>query len=172
MGRADGLALIAPTPEAAWQSFAAALICLPAFLAVRLLAWEGGGTPAAGPVLGLAAELLGYACRWVGFALATLPLAEAANRRAHWPHFIAAWNWAQVVQYTLLAALLLPTGMGLPAGIAHGIGLSVLGYGLWLDWFVTRHALRVPAWQAAAFVLLQVLMGVFIGGAVAKITGG
>lgn len=170
-GQAHGLKLVEDTALGARLSFWAAAICLPAFLALRLMAWSNGG-PTRGVPFGLAAELVGYAIAWVGFGLASLPMAQAAGRGKEWAHFLAAWNWGNVVQYLVLLALMVPAMLGLPATLAYGLGLAAFGYALWLEWFIAKEALRIAGGRAVIFVLLDLLMGVFIGGFVAKLTGG
>jgi hypothetical protein len=99
------------------------------------------------------------------------PLAEALGRRARWPHFIAAWNFANVVQYLVLLALtLLPEALGLPRSIGQGLGLVALGYALWLEWFVARTALQVQAGLATGLVVLDFLIGLFVGGLVMRLS--
>jgi hypothetical protein len=159
------------TPDGALRSFWAAAICLPAFLALRMLAWAGTGEPEE-VARSLAAELIGYACTWVGFALASLTLAEAAQRRGRWPRFIAAWNWTNVVQYIALLSMTVPAALGLPAFLGHGLGLAAVGYALWLEWFVTRAALDISGGRAALFVLLDLLIGLFVGGLVGRLAEG
>ncbi len=171
-GKPEGMGLIEASPSGVARSFWAAAICLPGFLAFRLLAWAETGGPELGIGRGLVAEMLGYACAWVGFALATLPLADASGRRAAWPQFIAAWNWANVVQYLVLLALTVPAAFGLPALIGNGLGLAALGYALWLEWFVAKTALGVSGGRAASFVLLDLVLGMFIGGVVARLSMG
>ncbi len=172
-GQAHGLMLVEDTSLGARRSFWAAAICLPAFLALRLMAWSGsGGAPTRGVAFALVAELVGYIFAWVGFALATLPMAQAAGRGKEWAHFLAAWNWGNVVQYLVLLALTVPAMLGLPTTLAYGFGLAAFGYALWLEWFIAKHALKVAGGRAVIFVLLDLLLGVFIGGFVAKLTGG
>ncbi|WP_431268223.1 hypothetical protein [Dankookia sp. P2] len=120
----------------------------------------------------MTAELIGYAAAWAGFALASLPLAEAQGRRAEWPRFIAAWNWANAVQYLVLIALTVPAAFGLPEAVAQGLGLAALGYALWLEWFVAKTALRLPGGTAVLFVGLDLMLGIFIGGLVGRLAGG
>ena len=170
-GRVEGLLLIEGTPEAVRRSFTAALLCLPAFVALKLLSWAGS-PPATGLARSFAAEFIGYVVAWAGFALASLPLAEAQGRRAEWPHFIAAWNWANVVQYLVLLVLTVPAAFGLPDVLARGLGLAALGYALWLEWFVAKAALHISGGRAVGFVLLDLLIGIFVGGFVAQLAGG
>jgi hypothetical protein len=159
--------------EEARGSFLAAAICLPIFLLLR--AMTGGGAAAvagADPARVLAAELIAFACSWAGFALASIPLAEAMGRRALWPRFIAAWNWSNLVQYLVVTALTLPVLAGAPRFLADGLGLAGLAYAVWLQWFATRAALRVTGLQAAGFVILDIGIAVFLSGLVVQLARG
>ncbi len=171
-GQPHGLMLIEDTPAGVARSFWAAAVCLPAFLALRLLSWSEDAGPGAAPAASLLVELIGYACAWAGFALASLPLARALGREAAWPHFVAAWNWANVVQYAVVLALALPAALGLPASVAQGLGLAALGYAMWLEWFVAKAALRIGGGQAAGFVAIDLAIGIVVSGMVARLSGG
>ncbi len=171
-GRAEGLALLPSTMEGAASSFRAALVCLPAFLALRLLAWSDGAAPPAGIAVALVAEVLGFAISWAGFALASLAVATQAGRAPAWPRFIAAWNWTNLVQYLLLVALAVPPLLGLPQGVSTVLGLAALGYALWLEWFVTRSALALPGATAAMVVALDLAIGLVASGFTTRIAGG
>ncbi len=170
-GQSHGLMLVEDTGLGARRSFWAAAICLPAFLALRLMAWANGA-PAKGVAFALVAELVGYVIAWVGYALASLPMAQAAGRGKESAHFLAAWNWGNVVQYLVLLALTVPAMLGLPPTLSYGLGLAAFGYALWLEWFIAKEALKITGFRAVIFVLLDLLLGVFIGGFVAKLTGG
>jgi hypothetical protein len=171
-GKAVGMALIAPGMEGARHSFLAAAVCLPVLLALRIFAWSTQGAPPNGVVVSLAGELVGYTLGWVAFALASRVLAQQANRGGDWPRFIAAWNWSNLVQYALLIVLLAPSLLGLPAWVGNAMGLAAVGYAIWLEWFVTRVALNLPGVTAAMFVILDLALGLFIGGVTARISGG
>lgn len=170
-GRPEGLALLANDLATARHSFLAAALCLPGFLGLRLIGWALQGAPAGGLALGLMAETVGYVVAWVGFALASKLLAEQAQRGANWPQFIAAWNWANVVQYVVLLVIMLPAVLGLPGWIGNLLGLVALAYALWLEWFVTRTALSVAGPTAILFVFLDLSLGLFIGAFTARIAG-
>lgn len=170
-GKPEGLLLIPPGMDSARHSFLAAAICLPLFVVLRLIGWSVQGAPPAGVVLSLAGELVGYSLGWVGFALASKLLAEQAKRSGNWPQFIAAWNWSNIVQYLLLVVLLVPTVLGLPVWVANAMGLAAVGYAVWLEWFVTRTALGVQSMTAVMFVVLDLALGLFIGGVTGRISG-
>lgn len=159
------------TPEGAWRSFFAAFVCLPAFLAIRFFAWAQTGGPG-GMGRALVAELAGYTIAWAGFALISLAIVQTWGRTAQWPRFIAAWNWTNVVQYAVILAAALPGAVGAPAIVAQALTLAGLGYALWLEWFVARHALGVSGGQAGALVGADLALGLFIGGMIATLSGG
>ncbi len=170
-GRPAGLALMEDTPEGAWRSFFAAFICLPAFLAIRFFAWAEIGGPG-GIGRALVAELSGYAIAWAGFALISLAMVGSWGLAARWPRFIAAWNWTNVLQYVVILLTALPGVLGAPAPISQALTLAGLGYAIWLEWFVARHALGVGGGRAAALVGADLALGLFIGGMIASVSGG
>ena len=163
--------LIPPGMDSARHSFLAAAICLPLFIVLRLIAWWAQGAPPSGVLTALAGEVVGYSLGWVGFALASRLLAERAKCAGQWPQFIAAWNWSNIVQYLLLVVLLIPTALGLPAWLGNAMGLAAVGYAMWLEWFVTRTVLGVQSATAVMFVVLDLALGLFIGGMTGRISG-
>lgn len=161
-GRREGIEAFHATLGDARTSFLAALICLPIFLLLRI-----GGTPggeAIDPTRAMVGDLIAYVCSWAGFAVASLPIAEAMGRRALWPRFIAAWNWMNLVQYAVLGILSLPSFLGLPGMVADTLGLIGLFYAIWMQWFATRLSLSVSGAQAAAFVGLDLALSLFLSG--------
>ena len=167
-GQAHGAMLIEDTPEGAARSFWSAAICLPGFLALVLLDWADD-PPAAGVAYALLVQIIGHAAGWAGFAVASQALAQAAGRGAEWPHFIAAWNWANVVQYLLLLAVSLPPLLGLPRPLASALALATLGYQLWLVWFLARTTLRSGG-LVIAVLGLDLVVGVAVAVLVASLS--
>lgn len=166
-GRRDGIEAFRPSLEDARASFLAAAICLPIFLLLR-----AGSSPAGmvlDPVRSVVGDLIAFVCSWAGFALASLPIAEAMGRRTLWPRFIAAWNWMNLVQYVVLAVLSLPSFLGLPGMVADALGLVGLFYAIWMQWFATRLSLAVTGAQAAAFVGLDLALSLFLSGLVLQL---
>jgi hypothetical protein len=171
-GRGSGLAWMADTPDGAWRSFRAALICLPAFLALRLLGWSGTDGPEGGLLLPLAAELAAYVTAWFGFALLSRVVVLRLGRGGAWYRYLAAWNWTNVAQYlVLLGTIALPAALGIDGLLGQGMALGGFGYAVWLEWFTTREALRVGGGAAAGLVLLDLLLGLFVGGLAERLQG-
>jgi len=167
-GQAHGTMLIEDTPEGAARSFWSAAICLPGFLALVMLDWAED-PPAAGVAYALLVQIIAHAAGWAGFAVASQALAQAAGRGAEWPHFIAAWNWANVVQYLLLLAVSLPPLLGLPQPLASALAVATLGYQLWLVWFLAKTTLRSRG-LAIAVLGLDLVVGVAVAVLVASLS--
>jgi hypothetical protein len=167
-GQAHGAMLIEDTPEGAARSFWSAAICLPGFLALVMLDWAED-PPAAGVAYALLVQSVAHAAGWAGFAVASQALAQAAGRGAEWPHFIAAWNWANVVQYLLLLAVSLPPLLGLPQPLASALAVATLGYQLWLVWFLAKTTLRSGG-LAIAVLGLDLVVGVAVAVLVASLS--
>ena len=167
-GQAHGAMLIEDTPEGAARSFWSAAICLPGFLALVMLDWAED-PPAAGVAYALLVQIVAHAAGWAGFAVASQALAQAAGRGAEWPHFIAAWNWANVVQYLLLLAVSLPPLLGLPQPLASALAVATLGYQLWLVWLLAKTTLRSGG-LAIAVLGLDLVVGVAVAVLVASLS--
>jgi hypothetical protein len=76
------------------------------------------------------------------------------------------------VQYLVLLAVMAPAALGLPPLLAQGLGLAGLGYAIWIEWYVTRAALEVGGGRAAAMVLLDLMIGLFLGSLVQRLSFG
>jgi hypothetical protein len=166
------MALMEASPAGALRSFVAAAICLPAFLALRLLSWSAMDAPPEALARPLVAELTGYVYGWVLFALVSLPVIAGWGRAAQWPRFLSAWNWISVVQYLLQIALAALLMLGLPGILAQALTLVVVGYSLWLEWFMARAALGITGGRAAGLVVLDLGLGLFIAGFVQRLSMG
>ena len=166
------MALMENTLPGAWRSFFAAVICLPAFLALRFFAWSDDGPPGGDFGRPLVAEIIGYACSWLIFALLSQPLAESWGKGAQWPRFLVAWNWTNVVQYILMLSLALPGVLGAPLAVSQVLMLVGLCYAVWIEWFVVRTVLGVDGPRAAALVGLDLAIGLFLGGLVQRLSMG
>lgn len=166
-----GLLLFESSPSGAARSFVSMLFCLPAYLVLQRL--DSGGAAPADPVRALAATLIGFAVAWLGFAAMSYSLAAALGRTHHWPRFLSAWNWANVVQYAAMVALVVPASvLGLPDPAAQALSLLALGYALWVEWYVTRLALAVPGLAAAAFVMVDMAIGLMVSGVMIRLSLG
>lgn len=172
-GRPDGITRVPPGQAGAARSFWAGALCLPSLVVLRLADWVGGGwpaTPAAGAhMVGL--QLLGTAIGWLGFALASRPLARAMGREARWPLFLAAWNWCNVVQSVLWVAAVMPDLLGAPAPVGQVVAVVATGWALWLEWYAARLSLQVGGMAATGMVALDAVISLAASAMVVALGG-
>jgi hypothetical protein len=172
-GRPEGLTLLGGSAEAAWQaaarSFWAVALCLPAFICLYLIGWEQAGVPP-DAAHDFALNLLGYALGWVGFAVLSHAVARVIGRGHLWPRFIGAWNWCNVIQYSLLVLAEVPALLGAPDWMAETAWLVAMGWALWLEWYVTRLALDLTWVAAVGLVVLDLAIGIALVGVTGAIT--
>ena len=147
-GRADGFSQFGATRE----SFLASLAPLMAFPLVGgvLMLMGGGG-------IGALSDLLATLCALVAPPVLSFEIARLWHREAAWLRFATAFNWCQWAIPVLGSILLLLLGMlvaaGLPRYAARGLALlGLVGYGLWLHWFLARHGLGLSRSRAAILV--------------------
>jgi hypothetical protein len=148
-GRVAGLAHFAGTQ----QAFLASLAPLLAFplVGTALLLLRGGGLPALADLFATITALLAP-------SVLSFEFARWWQREAEWLRFATTFNWCQwalpVVVTLLLTVLgvLSQTGLSEPAATVLLV-VGVLGYGLWLHWFIARHALRLSGVRAGLLVL-------------------
>lgn len=148
-GKPDGLAQFGGTK----QSFLTSLAPLVAFPLVGSLLRAGRGDPQSAVV-----EFLAALCALLVPPVLSYELARAWRRESQWLHFATAFNWCfWLVQFLLLALVFfvgITSALGLPLGVALGLGAAcVVGYALWLHWFLARHALQISRMRAALLVV-------------------
>jgi hypothetical protein len=148
-GRADGLAQFGDTR----QAFLASLFPLIAFpLLGEVLVALRGGTPSL-------ADLLATLCALLAPPVLSFSLARYWGREALWPRFATAFNWCQwaipAIAFLLLMVVSLLIALGVPQDAASHLWiLGLAGYGVWLHWFLARHALNLTAIRAVVLVVV------------------
>lgn len=150
-GRPDGLVpLQAPGTSdmaVAARSFLALAACVPLEF---LQGWINGTR---GHVL--AEDVMVATVGWLAFALVSHRIARNAKKAALWPRYIAAWNWCSLLQSVMLVAGLATAMLGLPDWLSQTLVLVIVGWAVWLEYFVARLALDFSGLQAGAMVLLD-----------------
>lgn len=150
IGKPDGIAHFPDTVQGFLVSLAP-LVSLPVAGTILLLQHGAGWQALSGLLFAitvlLAAPVLSY------------ELARLWRREGYWLRFATAFNWCQWL-LPMLAAVLLIVLSGLQqAGLSDhaAMALLILGigcYGLWLHWFLARHALALSALRAIVLVLV------------------
>jgi hypothetical protein len=149
-GRADGLAQFDGTPQAVLS----ALAPLAALMIVSLTLALIGRAPGA-----LQSYLLAGAVGLLSQLVVSFEVARRWGRAAEWYRFAAAFCWCQwaapVAMMGLILAMSLLLAMGVSEDASAMIGLiGLLGYGLWLHWFLAWRALALTRMRALALVLI------------------
>jgi hypothetical protein len=78
------------------------------------------------------------------------PLCRRWQREAYWPLYANILNWARLM-FLMLAPMALGVAAAAP-GAAWAIGIALMLYVLWFQWFVARTALRLSALRALALM--------------------
>jgi hypothetical protein len=154
-GDAAGIMQFGHTPRAFLLSLIP-LIALPLVVAL--------GTLASGAFLRGISDLSAAVCVLLVPPVITHALAKRWNREGPWLRFATAFNWCQFGLSVLCMALLIGLGIVFgSAGAAPGsngvvaavalLCLGIVGYGLWLHWFVARWGLGVSGGRAVLVVI-------------------
>lgn len=148
-GKPDGVAQFGNTA----QAFLASLAPLIAFPLVGGVLIVLGGHPFNGLT-----ELLATACALLAPPVLSFEIARLWRREAYWLRFATAFNWCQWLLPLLGAVLMLVLGSAQAVGLSpRAVGMLLVfgigGYGLWLHWFLARHALDLSRLRAALLVL-------------------
>jgi hypothetical protein len=143
-----------------WQSFAAALVVVPAYILVLLDQYRHAGWPAE-PWATAFTEGLGYVIGWIAFPLAAIPLTRLLGLSQRYVPLIVANNWSTVIQVTVYTAVvvlgaILPVQMRTTALLTAT--LAILVY----QWFVIRSALGTTSGIAAGLVVIDLLLSVTV----------
>jgi len=162
-GDPRGLACFDPTEAGFWHSFRAAVLCYPLYLILLAFPIELGTPPELDPWRVVIVETIHYVISWVAFPLLMLPLVDRLRRSDRYFPFMTAYNWCQVPQTAVFAAVALAGGVGILStqGMLVAdliVGIAALVY----EWFVSRVALAVSRPRAALVILADVLLATLL----------
>lgn len=161
---ANGAQFFDNTPEAFWNSFWAAAIVLPAY-ALLLLMRLADAPVNAGPGMVLLVEGIAYVVGWFAYPLAAFYIARAFDRLKVYYRYIAAYNWAVVLQIGLLLAVSALDGSGLlPRDLGAFLSLAGSAAILAYQWFIARAVFAATIGGALAMVALDLTLGIVIDG--------
>ena len=158
-GETDGMGWLDVSFEGFWRSFAAPLLAAPAYALVIAeqyvrIRYHGPLAPV------LVSEAVSYVLQIVSFPLLAILLTRFLGLGARYVPLVVATNWASLPQVAAyLAACVIGTAVpALRPGLMLGVILATLIY----EWFVIRTALGTSGGNAAAFVVLNLLVGVML----------
>lgn len=156
-----GLSAFGNGGEDAARSFFAMAIVAPMYLVWFVL--YGQPHPESTPFLfAFVFECLAYAIGWLIFPLVLWHLSLALGCRKQFFHFLAAYNWAAVIQNALFLGMDLTFWLiGAPDGARGFFGLILLVYVLLYGWFIAKHGLGLAAGPAATVIALDMIISMF-----------
>mgnify|MGYP001358535574 CR=1 FL=1 len=150
------------TSDAFWSSFQAAIIALPAYAALQLLAFYNSPSDIdTGRIVLI--EISTYVIGWVFFPLIMVSLTEFLGRFDKYFQFIVAWNWAIVLQLCLyLLTVLLAISGNVPNNLIPLLSLFVITAILIYQGFIVILILDVSAQTASIIVLIDFVFALFL----------
>ena len=160
----NGINLFDNTVEGFWRSFWAAAIVLPAYAFLLSLRYSGF-TIGVGGGTSFIVNCIAYVIGWTAFPFAMYYVAQMFDRGQWYFRYIAAYNWAIVLQILLLTliSLILTSGM-IPASFgAMAIVITIL-FVLVYKGFIVRVALQTTLPGAATIVFLDVCLSLMLKG--------
>jgi hypothetical protein len=149
-GRADGIGCFGSTAEGFLSSLAP-LVAFPLVGAVLGVFTEG-------PRLALT-SLAMTLCALLTPAVVSYEVARLWKRSDAWLRFATAFNWCEWILPVLACLIMVPLSVAISLGMSEGAASKVLlgclaAYGLWLHWFLARHALALSRLRAVVLVFL------------------
>ena len=166
---ASAIQLFENTPDAVWRSFLAIIVAAPADVLLTLLRPIERADSESDLHFALV-ELLVNLIGWFAFPLAAYYLAAVLDCLPRFCRFVAAYNWASVLQHVAMVPVaLLSVSEVMPDGIAALAELAVIVAFLGYLWFVARTALEIDGLMAAGFVLLDILVSMTLSNLLAAL---
>jgi len=168
----DGILLFDNTPQAALVSFKAALLVIPVHIALILLQTDWS-LVAAGGFATLLIHIITFVTDWTAFPLAMYYVTRLVGRDQWYWRYLAAYNWAQVLQITLflvisavIASGLLPSALG---GLLIFVALIAIFF---YKGFIARVALETAMPATAGIVLLDLGFSAVLSAVMANLLRG
>ena len=157
-----GIDQFGDTVEAFWRSFYAMLIVAPGHLILAVIR-HSVVEPTSGSIQVFLVEAIGYVIGWFAFPLVMFYVADKLDRGERYFRYIAASNWAAVLQVALMLVIVaVEYGFGMSlatVGFVHLITMIVV---LVYFWFIARVGLDISGRAAAAIVGLDLVLSLVI----------
>jgi len=164
-GDPGGIACFDASIGGFWRSFRAALLCYPFYLILLSFPVVIGDGPLEEIDAGrfYAAETIHWVISWAAFPLLVLPIVDWLQRGDRFLRFMTAYNWSQVPQTIIFAAVALVGGAGIFSANAMLsvdliLGIATLVY----EWYIARVALALSSGRAALIILADVVLAVVL----------
>ncbi len=141
-----------------WRSFAAAIVALPAYVA--LVGLSAADYPGEIQWSGLiAVEAIAYLIDWFAFPLAAVYICNWMGKGAEYTRLIVALNWAKVIEVAVMVPTALVASLA-PGGVLAMIPVAIFIAILVYHWWVTKVALGAATGEAVMVTLINVMIGI------------
>jgi hypothetical protein len=159
----EGYRLFTQTEAGFWRSFSAIVLIAPLYLYATTIQIELPGEPDAAAAPSFAMSMVGLVLEWVGWPLAMVVIARYGGLQEGFSRYIIAYNWSSVLVVAMLMPPLILLDLGLVGpGFAAMLSFVAMLISLYFRWFVARTALEISGLVAAALVLGDVVLSLFI----------
>jgi len=150
------------TEDSFWKSFNAAIVAAPAYILLVLIGFADRPV-AAGEFRIIAVESITYVIGWVLFPLVMLSFTETVGCRQFYLRFIAAWNWAAVLQVFLFLAVTAFAASGaLPGSLGTLVGLATTFAIFFYQGFIAHVMLDVRPGIAVLVVVIDIVLSLLL----------
>jgi len=172
-GDRAGLEALGSGSDAGWV----ASFLIPAILIAPAYAWMTARRLAdldAAPDFDMAfpVEAIGYVVGWTAFPVVSHAICERLGKGRSWYGYIAAYNWANVLQIAFyLPAALLGTIEGVPSPFLLLVNIGAVTAAIAIHFRVVRVSLGIAAAQALMLVATDLAVGQLIARLVDRIHG-
>lgn len=157
-GDRGGLAWFDTSMTGYWKSFGAAIVALPAYVALVGLAIANWPGEVHLPGI-LLVQAIAYVIDWFAFPLAAIYICDSLGKGQHYTRLIVALNWAKVIE----VAIMLPAA--LVATLAGGTVLAlipavIMGLVVVYHWYVTRVTLGASIGEAVMVTVINLTIAI------------
>ena len=156
----QGMVWFDRTIEGVTRSFWAAILCFPGFIALLALRVSPAEWMQSGAAHILLVESISYVVGWAAFPLIALWLCARIGHEQGGLNFVAAYNWAQILETSLFVIVALIGSLHAVAEpAAEFLGLIALALALGYEWFIARIAVGAGGIAATALILIDLVLG-------------
>ncbi|MBK19141.1 MAG: hypothetical protein CMM52_09950 [Rhodospirillaceae bacterium] len=158
----DGLLLFENTVSAFWRSYWAAILALPAFIALVMM-FAPEIPVAVGHLSAIIIRTSGYVAGWFLLPFIMFYVCRLIDREEQFCRYIAAYNWARLLQILLLLLVTILSASGvIPKNISPFVTFAAYVFVLIYQGFIVRVALMIPGIGAFGIVVMDLATGIVI----------
>jgi len=158
----QGLKYIDCSMAGAARSFRLAVLLAPVYVVILAFVWAPLWSQLDLGSLVLV-EGLSWVIGWTAMPIIVYAISEPMGVRDKWPTYVAAYNWASLIQIALVIPLLLLESAGLlPGMISFAFALIITLIRLSYLVFITRVSLGVGTGAAVGLTAVDFILGLFI----------